>query len=143
MASDFVAQNRKQLDRLRTLVARLSADDMARELGGGWTVGDALVHLAFYDRRAAVLLTRFTRDGITPSPYDYDTINEVLLHFSRRMPAEMIAAEVIAAAESADAAAATTPEGLFAEIDRRHEVKLSRAEHRANHLDEIEAALGG
>ena len=134
---------REQLERLRTVVARLSDDDLARELHGGWRVADALGHLAFYDRRAAVLLEKFGREGVSASPYDYETINQALLPLTRAMSPEAVRAEAIAAAEAADRAAAATPEALFAEIARRQEVKLARAEHRRNHLDEIEAALAG
>lgn len=141
MAADYVSDNQEQLERLRAVVGRLSDDDMALDLGDGWTVADALAHLAFYDRRAAILLERFAREGITASPYDYETINQALLHLTRRMPPRAVAEEVIASAEAADRAAAATPEALFAEIERRHEVKLSRAEHRRNHLDQIEALL--
>jgi hypothetical protein len=143
VATDFVQRNREQLERLRGIVSSLSDDDMRRELAGGWTIGDALAHLAFYDRRAAILLERFTREGVFPSPYDYETINQALVHLSRRVPPRAIADEVIAAAEAADHAAAVTPEELFAEIQRRGEVKLERAEHRRNHLDEIKAAFKG
>ena len=52
--SDHVARNREQLERLRRLVARLGDDDLRRELPDGWTVADALAHLAFYDRRAQI-----------------------------------------------------------------------------------------
>jgi hypothetical protein len=141
VAAEFIAENQEQTERLRAVVARLRDEDMARELHGGWTVTDALAHLAFYDRRAAILLERFAREGVSASPYDYETINQALLHLTRRLPPEAVRAEVVAAAEAADRAAAATPEPLHAEIARRQEVKLSRAEHRRNHLDEIEAAL--
>lgn len=141
MPHEFVSRNTEQRERLRTVVGRLQPGDMAREIGGGWTIGDTLVHLAFYDRRAAILLTRYARDGVTASPYDYDTINEALLFLSRALPPEAIAAEVIAAAEAADAAAATTPDALLPDIERRQEVKLSRADHRRGHLDDIESLL--
>jgi 7-keto-8-aminopelargonate synthetase-like enzyme len=139
--SGHVAQNREQLERLRRLVARLSDDDLRRELPDGWTVADALAHLAFYDRRAQILLERFAREGVFASPYDYETINESLLYLTRRIPPREIAAEVVAAAEAADQAAAATPETLFGEIHRLKQVKLERAEHRRSHLDDIEALL--
>lgn len=143
MAAGFVVENGEQLERLRALVARLGDDEMAREIGGGWTVADALAHLAFYDRRAAILLERFAREGVSASPYDHETINQALLHLTRGLPPAAVREEVVAAAEAADRAAAATPKTLFAEIERRQEVKPSRAEHRRNHLDEIEAVLGG
>ena len=116
--SDHVAQNREQLERLRRLVARLSDDDLRRELPDGWTIADVLAHLAFYDRRAAILLERFVDEGVFASPYDYETINAALPHLTRRIPPREIVAEVVEAAEAAD-----------------------RADHRRSHLDDIEALL--
>src|SRR3712207_2412086 len=106
-----------------------------RELSHGWTISDALSHLAFYDRRAQVLLERFTREGVFPSPYDYDTLNAALPYLTRRIPPRDVAAEVLAAAEAADQAVAATPEALVGEIQRLNQVKLERADHRRSHLD--------
>jgi mycothiol maleylpyruvate isomerase-like protein len=140
--SDHVAQNREQLERLRELVARLSDGDLRRELPDGWTIGDVLAHLAFYDRRAAVLLERFAIEGVFASPYDYETINTALPYLTRRIPPRDIVAEVVEAAEAADRAAAATPATLVEEIRRLNQVKLERADHRRSHLDDIEALLG-
>jgi hypothetical protein len=140
--SDHVARNQEQLERLRRLVARLGDSDFGQELPDGWTVADALAHLAFYDRRAQILLERFAREGVFDSPYDYETINAALPHLTRRIPPRDIAAEVLAAAEAADRAAAATPATLIGEIRRLNQVKLERAEHRRSHLDDIEALLG-
>jgi hypothetical protein len=140
--SGHVAQNREQFERLGRLVARLSDEDLRRELPDGWTVADALAHLAFYDRRAQILLEQFAREGVFASPYDYETINTALLHLTRKIPPRAIADEVLEAAEAADRAAAATPATLVGEIRRLNQVKLERAEHRRNHLDDIEALLG-
>jgi hypothetical protein len=140
--SGHVARNQEQLERLRRLVARLGEDDFGRELPDGWTVADALAHLAFYDRRAQILLERFAREGVFASPYDYETINAALPHLTRRIPPREIAAEVLAAAEAADRAAAATPATQVEEIRRLNQVKLERAEHRRSHLDDIESLLG-
>ncbi|MBW3633364.1 MAG: maleylpyruvate isomerase N-terminal domain-containing protein, partial [Chloroflexi bacterium] len=70
----YVDQNRVQLERLRSLVAGLSDDDLMRELPDGWTISDALSHLAFYDRGAQIILERLAREGVVASPYDYGTI---------------------------------------------------------------------
>lgn len=139
--SGHVARNREQLERLRRLVARLSDDDLRRELPNGWTIADTLAHLAFYDRRAQILLERFAHEGVFASPYDYETINTALPHLTRRIPPREIATEVLEAAEAADRAAAATPLTLVEEIRALNQVKLERAEHRRNHLDDIEALL--
>jgi hypothetical protein len=136
-----VARNREQLERLRHLVARLSDDDLRRELPDGWAIADVLAHLAFYDRRAQILLERFAREGVFASPYDYETINAALPHLTRRIPPREVVAEVVEAAEAADRAAAATPASLIGEVRRLNQVKLERAEHRRSHLDDIEALL--
>ena len=140
--SGHVAQNQEQLERLRRLVARLGDDDLKRELPDGWTVADSLAHLAFYDRRAQILLERFAREGVFASPYDYETINAALPHLTSRIPPREVAAEVLAAAEAADHAAAAIPATLVGEIRRLNQVKLERADHRRSHLDDIESLLG-
>jgi hypothetical protein len=140
--SSYVERNRVSQERLRALVGQLDDDALRRELPDGWTVADALAHLAFYDRRAATLLRRFGQEGVFASPYDYDTLNEVLLHFSRRMSPRAFVDEVLAAAEAADEAAALTPEALAADVRSIGQVKLDRSEHRESHLSDIEALLG-
>jgi hypothetical protein len=142
VSKDFVARNDSERARLEQLVRRLNDADMAQPLDGGWTVGDALAHLAFYDRRAAILLERFAREGVSASPYDYETLNEALLPLTRRIPPREIAAEVLAAADAADQAAAAVSEELIAAISERNEVRPDRSEHRRSHIDQIEAALG-
>lgn len=142
MESSYVDRNRASQERLRALVGRLSDDELMRELPDGWSVADTLAHLAFYDRRAAILLRRFADEGVFASPYDYDTINEALPHLTRRIPPRAVAAEVLAAAEAADEAAARTPEALLSEIRNMGQVKLDRSEHRESHLGDIEALLG-
>ena len=142
MDTSYVERNRDSQARLRDVLTRLSDDDLIRALPDGWTVADTLAHLAFYDRRAAILLARFAREGVFPSPYDYDTINEGLPYLTRLIPPRAVVAETLAAAEAADQAAAATPEGLIAEIRSGNQVKLDRSEHRNNHLIDIEALLG-
>ena len=44
-------RNAEATNRLQALVARLEETDLARSLGGGWTVRFALAHLAFWDAR--------------------------------------------------------------------------------------------
>src|SRR5215213_942906 len=101
------ASNDAERSRLAALIVTLSEEDLTRPLSSGeWTVTDALGHLAFYDRRSQVLLEKFLREGVSPAPYDYQTINDALLPMLRRMPPRLIAEEAQAAAEAADAAAA-------------------------------------
>src|SRR4051794_408445 len=112
-----------------------------RVLPGGWTVSDTLGHLAFYDRRAVILLGRFATEGVFDSASDVDTINAVITYLTRRIPPRAMADEVIEAAEAADQAVANLPASIVADPALRNVVRLSRAGHRNEHVDEIEAAL--
>lgn len=140
--AQFVARNKQELARLREVGARLTDDDLRRTLpGSDWTVADALAHLAFYDRRVAILLERFAREGAGASPIDVETINQALLPLTRRIPPREAVAEAVAAAEEADRAAAAISDDLLAAIRERNEVRLERWVHRKSHLDDIEAAI--
>ena len=138
---NYLAENQASLQRLRTLVERLNDDDLMRVLPSGWTVSDTLGHLSFYDRRCAYLLGRFATEGVFDSEGDVDTINDVITYLTRRIPGRAMADEVIAAAEAADQAVATLPASLVADPALGNVVRLSRAEHRIEHVEEIEAAL--
>ena len=137
------ARNDAERVRLAALIAWLSDEDLIRPLPGGeWTVADTLGHLAFYDRRAQVLLEKFLREGVSPAPYEYQSLNDALLPMLRRMAPRAIAEEALAAAEAADTAAARVSPELLAEIETRNEVAPDRWKHRKMHVDDIEAALG-
>ncbi len=137
------ARNDAERARLADLISRLSDADLTRPLPSGeWTVADTLGHLAFYDRRSQVLLEKFLREGVSPAPYDFQSLNDALLPLLRRMTPRAIAEETLAAAEAADAAAARVSPELLAEIEARNEVMPNRWKHRKAHLDEIAEAIG-
>lgn len=138
----YAERNRAERERLGRLIERLSDDDLRRAIPGTeWSVADALAHLAFYDRRAQILMEKFARDGVTSSPLDPQTINDALLRLTRLISPRAIAEEALTAAEAADRAADALSDAVLAEIRARGEVKPGRFEHRASHLADIEAAL--
>jgi hypothetical protein len=139
--ANYVEENQKSLQRLRTLVERLNDDDLMRVLPSGWTVSDTLGHVSFYDRRAAYLLGRFATEGVFESESDVDTTNDVLVYLTRRIPSRAMADEVIAAAEAANTAVATLSDALRNDPALGNSVRLSRAKHRDEHIEEITAAL--
>jgi hypothetical protein len=135
----YVAHNDEQRERLQRLIHRLGDDDLLRDVPGTeWSVADTLAHLAFYDRRAQILMEKFVREGVSPSPYDFQTLNDALPHLTRLIPPRAIAEEALAAAVAADEAATAISETLLAEIRARNEVNPDRGIHRQNHLDDIE-----
>ena len=130
--------NRQQRERLQRFIERLSDDGLQRvaPANGEWTVADTLVHLAYYDRRAEVLVRKFLREGVSSSAYDVQTINDALLPLGRRIPPRE------AAAEAADSMAEQVSPELLGAMRSRHEVTPERWIHRKAHLDDMERMLG-
>jgi hypothetical protein len=138
----FQGKNAQERERLTALVGRLSEADLRRPVGHGWTVADSLVHLAFWDLRAIILMDRFERDGVTRSPADVDVVNEAVRALGQSIPPRATATLAADAAERVDRRLEALPdrvlEGLAA---AGHPFNPTRHVHRAEHLDEIERAL--
>ncbi len=138
----YVERNDAERERLRLLLGRLGDDDLSRVLDGGWTVSAVLAHLTFWDRRALVLLRRWERDGVSPSPYDADAINDAAKAQWLAIPPHVAASEALAASEAIDAKLeALNPELLDAIEAAGNPINPMRAVHRGEHLDQIERAL--
>ena len=143
----FVNANDAERARLEKLVGRLSDADLQRPLAAGWTVAGVLAHLAFWDQRAFILLDRWQKDGVTPPPDDaahVDWINDAAKPMFLALPPQRAAELVLAIAEATDRKVASLSDDL---VRRNAEagtpVSLLRANHRREHLDEIERALKG
>ena len=143
----YVAENQTQLARLEALVARLDDRALARPLEAGWTVAAALAHLAFWDYRIVTLLDAWGADGRgTPPPaYDgasVDWINDAGKPLCLALPPRTAARLAVEAAKAADARVAALSDAALARITAAGSpVSVHRAEHRREHLDEIERAL--
>ena len=136
------SQDASERRRLEALVDRLSDSELGTPLADGWTVAGVLAHLAFWDQRAAFLLERWQRAGVGPSEADTDAINNAAKPQWLAMPPRNAAALAVAAARAADAAVdAASPELIDQIVSIGAPISLSRAEHRREHLDEIERAL--
>jgi hypothetical protein len=123
--------------RLRALGDRLSDDELAHPLGNGWTAAAEYAHLAFWDRRATLLLDRWTREGVSPSPMDVEAMNGALLPQWLLLPPRAAVTDALAAAEEVDARIEALSDDLAASIAEGG-VRLDRAHHRIAHLDELE-----
>lgn len=141
MTADSSSSNAQSTNRLRDLVARLSADDINRDLGGGWTVGFALAHLAFWDARQVAALHRFANGHGFPAE-DYAT-NATLEAIAAAFNPATLGAAAVTAADRLDA----TVESLTSEqLDELRSAGLAyaieRAPHREEHMQQIEDVLG-
>ena len=141
----IVDDNSKERARLKALVGRLSDADLARVLPAGWTVASVLGHLAFWDQRILVLLDAWERTGTAPSSNrdeDIDWINDAGKPFLLALPPRQAADLAVAIAEAVDDKVATLTDAFMTRIAAAGSpLNLRRAEHRCEHLDEIETAL--
>ncbi|MDP2625953.1 MAG: maleylpyruvate isomerase N-terminal domain-containing protein [Candidatus Rokubacteria bacterium] len=143
----YVAPNRVERQRLQALAARLGDEQLSRPLAAGWTIAGVLGHLAYWDQRILVLIERWQQEGAAalPKPLDHadvDWINDaakpMLLALSPRRAAEL----AVTIAEAVDRTVEALPDDLVVRnAAAGSPVNLLRAEHRREHLDEIERAL--
>ncbi|HSE04224.1 MAG TPA: DinB family protein [Methylomirabilota bacterium] len=149
MATDrsYVDENRAQRARLEALVNRLDDRELSRPLEAGWTVAAVLAHLAFWDYRIVTLLDAWGADGRgTPPPaYDQaavDWINDAGKPLCLALPPRAAARLAVEAAGAADERVAGLSDAvLAANVAAGSPISVHRAEHRREHLDEIERGL--
>ncbi len=150
MAADrsYVDANRAALDRLRGFVEKASDADLEHPMEDGWTVASVLAHAAFWDLRVVACVDAWGPDGSGPVPTYYDDavdwINDAAKPLISALEPRVAARVTIEAAEAADERVARLSDELLA----RNEalgllVNPDRADHRLEHLDEIEQTLSG
>jgi hypothetical protein len=139
----FVERNRASTDRIRALAASLSDAEMLQPVGEHWTVGIALAHLAFWDRRVMYVLDVTERDGKLFVPEIDIFVNDLSLPLWAAIPPRQAARIAIEAAEALDARLEGFPPALLEEIYAYNPRWVERARHRGDHLDEVDAALRG
>jgi hypothetical protein len=136
------SRDSQERQRLEALVARLSDSQLRTPMPDGWTVASVLAHLAFWDQRAALLLARWQRDGVSPSDADADVINDAAKAQWLALPPRVAAQQAVDAAWAADSALdGASPELLQQIVDLGSPISVQRSFHRAEHLDEIERSL--
>jgi hypothetical protein len=139
-----LALNTAERERLESLTARLSDDDLVRVLPNGWTVAVALAHLAFWESLDAELLTGWQKGLVPPVEPDWyaDTYNEALLPLWQALPPRDAVRLAVDAMSRCDAAVASLDDALVGQIRARGEMWLVRRYlHRREHLGQIEAEL--
>jgi hypothetical protein len=140
----FVDENSKARARMKDLAARLSDADLARPMPAGWTVAGVLGHVAFWDQRTLVLLEAWAAGRGAPGlrAEDTDWINDAGKPFFLALPPRQGADVALAIAEAVDRKIEALGDDVVSHIAAAgNPINLHRAEHRREHLDEIEAAL--
>lgn len=139
--SSFIGRNRASTDRIRTLAASLSDQDLGHPVGEHWTVAITLAHLAFWDRRVLNLLEAAEMDGQFPVREIDIAVNDISLPLWAAIPPRAAAGLALETAQALDERLANLPPALLEQLQARNERWVVRALHRNGHLDEVDAAL--
>jgi hypothetical protein len=139
----YLSENAAEYEHLRSLVSKLTDEDLARPLDAGWTVSAVMAHLTFWDQRALVLLQKWEKEGIGPSPIDVDVVNEATRLLCLALPPRAAAELAVSSAQEIDQAIERMSQEKAAEVESIGKTaRLNRANHRRDHLVQIEKALG-
>lgn len=130
---------------MRAVVSRLSEPQLGAMVNEYWSVAGVLGHIAFWDGRALYLAGKLQRgEPFTASddePEDVDWINDSSRPLIHAIAPRALAELALSIAEETDAMVASLPDKLLADLDESSPLNPVRANHRGEHLDEIEAAL--
>ena len=142
MDRPFVRENSTERTRLRNLITSITDQQLLLPLPNGWPIYAALAHLAFWDQRSTVLMKKWSKEGITPSPIDMHIVNDTLLPFFLAIPPRQAADLALSSAEVIDSWLEQAPDDLIAGIAALGDgFRLFRSSHRKLHLDKIESVL--
>ncbi len=142
MAGKFAEENAAQRERLRALISRLSDEALLRPVYEEWTAAGLLGHMAFWDSRTLVLLKKWKKTGVGPSPRDVDVLNDAMRPLLLALPPRKAAEIALETAAAVDREIEGLPKNLIAEIESQAvDFTLDRASHRKRHIADIESAL--
>ena len=140
-----MAANGRELARMRALVLRLSDQQLRAMVNEYWSVAGVLGHIAFWDGRALYFAGKLQRrEPLAASenePEDVDWINDSSRPLIHAISPRALAELAVSIAEETDELVASLPDELLAGLDETSPLNPARADHRAEHLDEIEAAI--
>ena len=140
----YIAENDRERRRLEALVGKLDDAALNHPMPDGWTVAGVLAHLAFWDQRIVTFIDFMKRGVKVPEedPIDVEWINEAVKPTQLALPPRRAATLAVETARAIDQAVAALSDELLAKnAAAGSPIKLLRAEHRREHLDEIEQVL--
>jgi hypothetical protein len=143
MNEAYTRENDHERQRLMRLTTKLTEADLIRPMANGWTVATKLAHLAFWDLYWLALIDEWEKTDFDYSRSKFDAINHGVLVLSRLIPPTAVVGLVRDAADAIDRKLETVSPQLVAAIETAGCVHiLLRAQHRREHLDQIETTLG-
>jgi hypothetical protein len=146
MADDrsYIDANTRERERLRALVEQLDDDSLVAPVNEYWTVAGVLGHIAYWDIRVLVLAEKidrgepWVRGDAEPNG---DWLNDSIRPLIHAIAPREAAALALRIAEQTDARVASLPLDRLWPRDPDSPINPVRADHRREHLDEVEAAL--
>lgn len=140
-----MAANGRELARMRALVSRLNDRQLGAMVNEYWSVAGVMGHIAFWDGRALYLAGKlYRREPFTTSenePEDVDWINDSSRPLIHAIAPRALAELAVSIAEETDELVSSLPDELLAGLDETSPLNPVRANHRGEHLEEIEAAI--
>ena len=139
--ASYKEQNRASTERIRTLIARLSDEEMQTKVGEHWTIVITLVHLAFWDKRVMHILDVTEREG---KLFDLEidvVINDLSLQLWEAIPPHEASRICIETSEALDKRLEDFPPQLLEELYDHNKRWVVRALHRNEHMNDADAAL--
>jgi hypothetical protein len=140
----FIEANTRERERMRALVDKLDDGALTAPVNEYWTVAGVLGHIAYWDIRVLVLAEKIERgepwaagDAEPGGDWLNDTTRPLIHEIAPRKAAQF----AVRIAGQCDALVANLPLGRMWPGDPESPINASRWEHRAEHLDEIEASL--
>jgi Mycothiol maleylpyruvate isomerase N-terminal domain len=140
----YVDVNNRERERLRAFIEQVDDEALSAPANEYWTVAGVLGHMAYWDNRVLVLAEKIDR-GEPWVPADEEPEGDWLNDSTRRIihaieprRAAQLALEI---AEETDRRVAELPLDRMAPGDPDSPIYQVRAEHRGEHLDELEAVV--
>ena len=141
MPNSFTEPNKASLEELRAYAERLSEDQLRQQIDDDWTVSGVLAHIAFWDRRAALVVERVLKDNTYQHVReDADIINATAIPQWRRLEPSEAIEDMVEAGEYLN----RTVDLLDEETAQRlpaSGTNVGRAKHRQGHLEQIRQRL--
>ena len=144
MGRQFDIENKRERERLRALVGRITDEELNLPYDKeGWTVSAGLAHLAFWDQYGLAVLRRWKQGGVVAHSHsDSNAVNDALLNVALAMPPRVAAGLAVTSAEAVDREIKSASADFVKAVEALKEpYRLNRSIHRKLHLDEIEALL--
>ncbi|MEZ4769474.1 MAG: maleylpyruvate isomerase N-terminal domain-containing protein [Caldilineales bacterium] len=134
-------RNSAATERMRSLAASLTDEELQHPVGEHWTVAIVYAHLAWWDRRVMYVLDMTEQSGELFIPEIDIFVNDLSLPLWAAVPPRRAVEIAIDEAEKLDRRLETYPRQLLELIYDYNPRWVVRAMHRGEHLGEAEAAL--